>query len=301
MAKRRRHSRSYRALTTSGRKLCAGLVFDPGSRRWVRSPMSWSGGHLTIMPKRKHRRSKSNPRRRYASNPKSGGMGIGTIALIGAGAFFLLRSGALGNLLGGVGTMFGGQPAVAGYTPIGGNAYRNNATGQIAYRQPTGQMTTQATGGTIVPSGGAAWTAPLVQAGVASIPLLGSGLASMIKGLFSGSVTNPADTSPQPAGTTGVVSDTGATSTTSPDILSIPAPAGGDFAPAPSGSIYDWFGQTQVAAQPAPSDIFNLDVVPQTQLDLSVAPDTSTWFGGTDFGYAAPATYDVAPADLYAF
>jgi hypothetical protein len=225
----------------------------------------------------------------YRHNPKSGGgMGIGTIALIGVGAFFLLRSGALG----GVSTMFGGQPAVPGYTPIGGNAYRNDATGQIAYRQPTGQMTTAPTGGTIVPSGGAAWTAPLVQAGVASIPLLGSGLASMIRGLFSGSVTNPTDTSPQPAGTTGVISETGATSTTSPDILAIPEP-GGPVAPAPA-SIYDWFGGAQVGAQPAPSDIFADVAVPQTSLDLTLAPDTSTWFGTPE-----PAL-DYA-ADLYAF
>lgn len=283
MAKRRSHS-SY------------GHVFDPRSRRWVRPPMSWSGGHLTIHAARKRRRrAKSNPRRSYSSNPKGGGLGIGMIALIGVGAFFLLRSGALG----GIGTMFGGQPAVAGYTAIGGNAYRNNATGQIAYRQPTGQMTTQATGGTIVPSGGGAWTAPLVQAGVASIPLFGAGLASMIKGFFTGpstgSVTDTGTTSPTPAGTTGVVSDTGATSTTSPDILAIPEP-GGPVAPAPSGSIYDWFGGTQVGAQPAPSDIFASDVVPQTALNVAVAPDASAWFAPTDI-----TVPDVAPVDITAF
>jgi hypothetical protein len=280
MAKRRRSHSSY------------GHVFDPRSRRWVRPPMSWSGGHLTIHRKRRKKRAKSNPRG-YARNPK-GGMGIGMIALLGVGAFFLMRSGALGN----IGTMFGGQPAVPGYTAIGGNAYRNNATGQVAYRQPTGQMTTQASGGTIVPSGGSAWTAPLVQAGVASIPLFGAGIASMIKGFFTGpstgSVTDTGTTSPTPAGTTGVVSDTGATSTTSPDILSIPEP-GGAIAPAPS-SIYDWFGGTQVGAQPAPTDIFASEVVPQTSLDVSLAPDASAWFAPTDI-----TVPDTAPVDITAF
>jgi hypothetical protein len=262
------------------------------TRRLYYHPMHVHGSREVFIPVRRRRkkRAKSNPRG-YARNPKGGGMGIGMIALLGVGAFFLLRSGALGS----IGTMFGGQPAVPGYTAIGGNAYRNNATGQIAYRQPTGQMTTQATGGTIVPSGGAAFTAPLIQAGVASIPLLGAGLASMFKGLFSGSVTDSTTPSPQPAGTTGVVSDTGATSTTSPDILAIPEP-GGPIAPAPSGSIYDWFGGTQVGAQPAPSDIFASDVVPQTALNLSLAPDTSGWFAPTDLSVP-----DVAAPDLYAF
>jgi hypothetical protein len=288
MAKRRR----------TGYAIAHAYGWDAGTRsarggRWSRADYNRAVRAFNRAHPKRRKRTKSNPHR-YRHNPKGGGMGIGMIALLGVGAFFLMRSGALGSL----GTMFGGQPAVPGYTAIGGNAYRNNATGQVAYRQPTGQMTTQATGGTIVPSGGSAWTAPLVQAGVASIPLFGAGLASMIKGFFTGpstgSVTDTGTTSPTPAGTTGVVSDTGATSTTSPDILAIPEP-GGPIAPAP-GSVYDWFGGTQVGAQPAPTDIFASEVVPQTSLDVSLAPDTSTWFAPVD-----TTVPDVAPMDITAF
>lgn len=270
---------------------------SPAQQRWL-------GARASGYPVRRRRNPGSRRLRRvsvyhcnprYRRNPKSGGgIGIGTIALIGVGAFFLLRSGALGSLGGGL--LGGAAPQIPGYTYMGGNAYRNNATGQVAYRQPTGQMTTSPTGGTIVPSGGAAWTAPLVQAGVAAIPALGTGLANLFKGLFSGSVVDQSSPAPLPAGTVGGEG----TTVTAPDILSgayaapaIPEPGGA--LPMPEVDWAQWFGggiAQPSAMEPAPSDIFgDALAAPSVQTSLVIQPiDTSGWFAPTDV-YAATDIY----------
>ena len=242
---------------------------NPKHRRRRRRRLPTMAGHRVVRGHYIH-----NPRRRYRRNPGGGGMGIGMIALIGVGAFFLLRSGALGS----IGAMFGGQPAIPGYTAMGGNAYRNNATGQVVYRQPTGQLTSQPGGGVIMPTGGGAWTAPLVQAGVMAIPQLGLGIGQMIKGFFGQSSVTDQSTAPASAvGTSGAALPSGGASGTSPDILNIPEP-GGPVAPAPSGDVFSWMSQVAAAPAPAPSDVFTPEVVPQTSLDVPVAPDTTAWF-----------------------
>lgn len=138
--------------------------------------------------RRRHHNPKSAPRRRSSGGGgRGGGTNWGMIALIGGGAFLLMKSGALGSVLGGSTSALSQQllsnPAAAGYTDLGNGYYRNNATGQTIYRNPqTG--TVQATG-SAVPAGTSPWLAPFYQIGQAAIPAVAGGVASGIASLFN--------------------------------------------------------------------------------------------------------------------
>ena len=233
-----------------------------------------------------------NPRTRTVYRSGGGSSNLMLYLAIGGAAYFLLlRPGGLSSLFGG-----GTGPAVAGYTPLGGNYYRNAATGQTVYRNPTtGQMTTAT--GAIAPSGVPAWLQPTVQAGAVAIPQLGIGIVQGITGALSSGIRSLfGDTSVMgtPVSTTELPS--GATSVSAPDILrdgggyGLPTLPSDLAIPAPSMDWAQWFGGgiAQPGIEPAPSDLFAAEI-PSYQLPtLSLAPvDTSGWFAGdtTDAGW----------------
>lgn len=243
-------------------------------------------------------------------------MNWGMIALLGAGAFFLLPRLAGASTGGGLLSSLGiGQPATVppGYTPIGNNLYRT-PTGQIAARDPrTGQMVMAAPG--TVPTSAEDL---LTRAGISLIPSVANTLASWVSGLFTTqqTATTPVtDSPPLPSGGGAIgtsdvlrsgydalpplaplpniygagseVGSTGTISAAPTDIFSAelpplePIPTYTDFL-APSGSLYDLGADTQLA--PIDWSQYELPPLPDYQMDLSLAPlpDVGLTVGGTD-------------------
>jgi hypothetical protein len=220
-------------------------------------------------------RSRRRRRTRYRRNPSRvvyarSGSGLGSMMpylLIGGAAYFLLlRPGGLSSIFGGA------QPAVAGYTPIGGTYYRNTATGQTVQRLPTGQMVTAT--GVVAPSGVPNWLQPTVQAGAMAIPQLGIGivqgltgaLTAGVRSLFGSSVASTTTPDGQTATGSGTVS-------AAPDVLSgsyLPPlpPLPGDLLVIPDVSL----PPTDLGSLPP------LPALPDLQMTLTLAPlDTSAW------------------------
>lgn len=241
-----------------------------------------------------------NPRRRrsrgFRRNPHrgggGGGIGLMPLLLIGGAAYFLLlRPGGIGSMFGG-----GAQPAIAGYTPVGGNYYRNQATGQTVYRNPTtGLMTTA--GGAVAPSGVPNWLQPTVQAGAQAIPMLGIGLVQGAVSALSGGIRSLFGESSVMQTSGGAVElPSGALSTSSPDVLSgsyVPSlPSDIVSAPLPSVLNFGAWSETGGVAwpsvfEPAPSAIFAAEMPSLALPTLSLAPvDTSGWWGtGAEYDY----------------
>jgi hypothetical protein len=211
--------------------------------------------------------------------------------LIGGAAYFLLlRPGGLSSIFGAA------QPAVAGYTPIGGTYYRNTATGQTVQRLPTGQMVTAT--GVVAPSGVPNWLQPTVQAGAQAIPQIGVGIVQGfvgalnlgVRSLFGSSVAGT--TAPDGTGGTAVGSGTVAAS---PDILS----GGGGYLPPLEPlpgmdlTMPTWALPSETpmpyALPPLPdlsSVSMSVDGGATWMTDLTLAPiDTTGWFAD----YSAPA------------
>lgn len=214
------------------------------------------------------RRRRRNP---YRRNPnKGGGIGIGTIALIGVGAFLLLGRGTAGaNPLS---TLFGGGTAAAvppGYTPIGNGLYRA-PSGQIVARNPqTGQMVA-------APAGSVPTSAEdlLTRAGISLIPSVANNLASWISSMFSTQQTSTGAVTTLPSG---------GTSISSPDILgsSYGLPP---LAPLPdAGGYMDWGG-----VAPSGEDLFAQELPPINEL-----PTYPTYDWGTDWGSYEYGGYEV--------
>lgn len=227
-------------------------------------PICRSRPHLMGCPRRRGRR---NP---YRRNPgKGGGIGIGTIALIGVGAFLLLGRGTAGASP--LSTLFGsgGTTAVPpGYTPIGNGLYRS-PTGQIVARNPqTGQMVA-------APAGSVPTSAEdlLTRAGISLIPSVANNLASWISSMFSTQQTSTGAVTTLPSG---------GTSISSPDILGssyLPP-----LAPLPdAGGYVDWGG-----VAPSSEDLFAQELPPINEL-----PTYPTYDWGTDWGSYEYGGYEV--------
>lgn len=217
------------------------------------------------------RRRRRNP---YRRNPGGGGIGIGTIALIGVGAFFLLRGTGGASPLS---TLFGGGAAAVptGYTPIGNGLYRS-PTGQIVARNPqTGQMVA-------APAGSVPTSAEdlLTRAGISLIPSVANNLASWISSMFSTQQTSTgAVVGGVPGGTVGGEGGT----VTAPDVLSgsyLPP-----LAPLPeSPSI--WAGGSISQEE--------YDYAMQAELPpINELPTYPVYDWGTDWGSYEASTYEV--------
>ncbi len=223
-------------------------------------------------------------RRRYRRNPggsRNGGGGRSNLLLYaaigGAAYFLLLRPGGIGSIFSGA------QPAIAGYTPIGGTYYRNNATGQTVQRTASGQLVTAT--GVVAPSGVPNWLQPTVQAGAQAIPQLGVGIATSLVGMLTGGVR-------------ALFGPSSVAQTTAPDGTATPFGQaasdvlfGGALPPLEPLPSFDL--ATPTFALPAePSMTYALPPLPDLgsvqlsldggstwQTDLSLAPvDTSGWF-----------------------
>lgn len=230
--------------------------------------------HLSGCPRK--RRGRRNP---YRRNPGGkGGIGMGTILLIGAGAFFLLPA-----LTGGASpltSLFGGGAATAvppGYTPIGNGLYRS-PTGQIVARNPqTGQMV-------MAPAGSVPTSAEdlLTRAGISLIPSVANTLASWVSSMFTTQQT-----------ATGAILPPGATPGT-------PTGEYGPFlpplAPLPDSGGYSFWEGTQVE----PEGIFGggEGLPPISELPTYPIYDWGTDWGSYEYGgYEVPGLppldYDV--------
>lgn len=124
------------------------------------------------------RRRRRNPYYRYNPGGK-GGTNWLLIGGIGVGAFFLMRSGALGNL-------FGGGVVPAGYTQIGGGYYRGPDGALYQRSATTGTMVRSATQA----APGSSVEQQLIAAGSRlAMPLLTGGISALgnwLGGLFTG-------------------------------------------------------------------------------------------------------------------
>lgn len=121
-------------------------------------------------------------RRGYRHNPGFGGLGIGTLALLGGAAFVLLTPQGKAML-----SSFGvGGPSAAlppGYTTVGRNLYRG-PDGALYARNPTTGAMVKAPSGT-VPTSGSDLLAKAGAIGVSLIPTVGAKVADWLGGLFS--------------------------------------------------------------------------------------------------------------------
>ncbi|MCI0371221.1 MAG: hypothetical protein L0214_07530 [candidate division NC10 bacterium] len=136
-------------------------------RRRRRNPATWAHGAM---------------RYGHRVNPGRGGVGVGTLALLGGAAFVLLTpqgKAMLSSLrLGG-----GPAPLPSGYTTVGSNLYRG-PDGALYARNPyTGAMV-RAPAGT-VPTSGSDLLAKAQALGVSLIPTVGAKVADWLGGLFS--------------------------------------------------------------------------------------------------------------------
>jgi hypothetical protein len=215
------------------------------------------------------RRARRNPKRTVVYSRGGGGSNLGLYLLIGGAAYFLLlRPGGFGSLFGG----FGPQPAIAGYTALGGNAYRNNATGQVVTRTATGQLVTST--GMVAPSGVPNWLQPTVQAGAAAIPQIGIGLAQGLVGALTGGVR-------------ALFGGTSVSATTAPDGTAAPAPSsvpvpeapGAGYVPTlPADVVPIDTGAYLPSSVPMPELPGGIPTVPTVDMSLTLAPvDTSAW------------------------
>jgi len=134
--------------------------------------------------RRSHRRKKLpahrhlNPHRR---NPGGGGIGIGTMLLIGGAALLFFKPDILSSLTG------GGVPS--GFQQVANGLYRG-PDGAIYARNPqTGQMVKAPVGTTPTDA-----TDLLTRAGISVIPAATSALASWVGGLFRGGSPTSATT-----------------------------------------------------------------------------------------------------------
>lgn len=224
--------------------------------------------------KRKRRtRGRGNP---FLSNPGRGTNWL-LIGGIAVGAFFLMRGGGLSNLFG------GGVPA--GYTQLGTSGYYRGPNGQLYTRTATGQMMlspTQATAGSTLEqqliTQGSRLAVPLVTGGI-------SALSNWIGGLFSGG-----------SATGAILTETGGTTVTAPDILSGAYTPPTEIAPLPdlpSLTLGEWWSAPDTSSwwtEPTPD--FSLTAQPSYQMDLSLAPleplpMTYEDIGASFFGFAS--------------
>lgn len=249
-------------------------------RRRRRRKLPRMAGHRIVRGHYRH-----NPGRRGGGG---GGIGMMPLLLIGGAAYFLFMrpGGAFGATA---------QPAIPGYTALGGNYYRNQATGQTVYRNPTTGTMTTATGA-IAPSGVPTWLQPTVQAGAQAIPQLGIGLVQGLTGaLTSGIRSLFGDTSVVGTSAGAVATESGALTTTAPDVLSgayTPPSLPADIVmPTPIVPWGQWLEggvispETQLAL-PSYTDIFASEAtMPLLSMDLAPV-DTSGWFADyPDYAY----------------
>lgn len=170
---------------------------------------------------RRNPRGHAATRTVYVQGGGGGGTNWGMIALIGGGAFLLMRSGALGSILGGgAGTVTPSQLTANGYTDLGNGYYRSNTTGQTVYRNPaTGQV--QPIGSSTIAD---PWLRTATQIAASAAPGIVQGITQGIGALFNPDTWSGLFGGSGPVmdlGTGGAVdTGTGSLSTASPDILS---------------------------------------------------------------------------------
>jgi hypothetical protein len=152
---------------------------------WYTLPASskWDVGERVEF-RRTHRRKKLPAHRHlnpFRRNP-GGGIGIGTMLLIGGAALLFFKPDLLSGL-------FGGSGVPSGFTQVANGLYRG-PDGAIYARNPsTGQMVKAPLGTTPTSA-----TDLLTRAGVSLVPAATSALASWVSGLFSGGSPTSAST-----------------------------------------------------------------------------------------------------------
>lgn len=231
-------------------------------------PARWASGSLRYRGQRnpKHRRYRRNP------NGQRGGMGVGTLVLLGVGGFLLLQSGVLGRV------MSGGSPAAvpAGFVPVGQGLYRG-PNGMTYARDPSsGRMIAAPPGGTPTSAEDL-----LLRAGIVLIPQATSTLANMVQGWFrGGSATVPA---PWPGPSSGALLPS---TQSQPSVGMIPIP------PLPPMTPTLGWPLTSTTALNPDAELYWLPDVPTPP---HVAPTDTTWMNETIPGYNGTLV-DVAPS-----
>lgn len=308
----------------SGSRLKGAKVIRQNPARWAHGTIDyqrrvnprWDVGERVQF--RRTRRRVRLPAHRHLNpfhrNPgAAGGLGIGTLALLGVGGFLLYRAYAGG------GALFGPTaPATVpqGFIPVGSGLYRGPDGAVYARNPTTGAMVRAPVGSTPQDA-----ESLLTQAGVALIPQAASTLANWIGGLFGSqrSATTPAPGTtyatrpPTPSGST--MPSTGLPAGIAPMIPALPGAitALSSFWPAStatevpgvSGGALDVYRAGEHADYLAPS----IPGAPSTE----VLPTDSSWWpafegdGATldtlpsaDTGWMDWAQYDwgAAPADF---
>lgn len=211
--------------------------------------------------------------------------------MIGIGGFLLLKSGALGSILGGGASVTPQQLTANGYTDLGNGYFRSNTTGQTVYRNPsTGQI--QPIGSSTIAD---PWLRTATQVAGAAAPGIAQGIVSGIQGLF-----NPNTWSglfggtgvPMDLGTGGAVdTGTGSLSTASPDILS--GGGGAGLPPLPDLAL----GTPSLDFSTFLGDLPTFDYGQGSTVSLSL-PDIApgSWFSAADLA-PLPDVTQIEPVD----